>query len=225
MRIAAPVGCLVFAAAACGSFDEAPDATPEIVASDAGEGGSGADAGVDASDGASAKDGAPLDKVRVVFVTNKQFVGGEIGGIAGAVALCNNIANASTHLAVKGKTFLPWLSDGTVSPALTFTKSTSAYVTPNGAVIATSWTALTDGTLHAGPIDEDENGQPVPSITDIWTGTRIDGTSDANHCSGWTNSTSAFDGANGRALAKDKSWTADKTDGCENNHRFYCFEQ
>src|SRR5262249_27131858 len=96
-----------------------------------------------------------LPPPRRVFVTSLTYTG-NLGGLAGADALCQARADA----AALGGTYKAWLADDSGSPATRFTHSTGEYVLVDGTVVAGNWADLTDGsTGHA--IDKTEgNGTP-----------------------------------------------------------------
>ena len=91
-----------------------------------------------------------------VFVTSTSTTG-NIGGVAGADAICAAQANAA---GLSGR-FLAWLSDTRgASPSARFNKSLGAYRLVDGTQIASSYADLTDGRI-AAPINLDEFGEPV----------------------------------------------------------------
>ena len=103
---------------------------------------------------------------KVVFLTSEVF-GGNLGGLSGADATCQRLADAAGHTG----TYKAWLSYGAESPSTRFTHSAGPYVLPNGTWLAVSWQALTNGQLHAR-IDVDEWGHQIdlPPFGPVWTG-------------------------------------------------------
>ena len=94
------------------------------------------------------------EQMPVVFITSEVFRG-NLGGIAGADAHCQRLAeNAGLH-----GTYRAWLSDSQSSPAAdpSFFKSPNGYVRVDGVKVAATWDDLTDGALLAA-IEVDENG-------------------------------------------------------------------
>lgn len=227
-----PVVALV--AAACGK------ALPSVTEPDH-DAGSDASRPVDAAadarvdlDASSPPDGASaggigcnraVDCTRVVFVTSKQYRPSDLGGVAGARAECNAHAAKSTHLRVKGHSFLPWLSDGSTSPAIAMVHGTLSYELPSGQLVSPSWSALNGPLVHA--IDEDENGTSLASDQPVvWSGTNTNGTATIFHCSGWN--TAAQDTATVGDSAKITTgqWSNAGTEPCDaEDHRIYCFEE
>ena len=164
---------------------------------------------------------------RVVFVSSVLYTG-NLGGLAGADAKCQQLANA----AGLAGTFKAWLSDSQNSPSSRFLKSKVPYVLPGGAQIAKSWNDLTDGViLHA--IDQTEmKSAPPPAMqcnskATVWTNTREDGTSwNGNVCGNFTNTTA--DGRLGTSMAINYTWTrhcSGAAGTCAWKAPIYCFEQ
>ena len=164
---------------------------------------------------------------RVVFVSSVLYTG-NLGGLAGADAKCQQLANA----AGLAGTFKAWLSDSQNSPSSRFLKSKVPYVLPGGAQIAKSWNDLTDGVIqHA--IDQTEmKAVPPPAMQcnskpTVWTNTREDGTSwNGNVCGNFTNTTA--DGRLGTSMAINYTWTrhcSGAAGTCAWKAPIYCFEQ
>ena len=159
--------------------------------------------------------------IRTVFVSSS-VIGGNIGGLAGADAMCQAEAVAN---GLSG-TYLAWLSDGTDSPSTRFNQSAGPYVLPNGATVALDWADLTDGTL-VDRIHVLANSTTSVSGSFIYTGTLFDGTSagasaDATNCDGWTNTgTTALRGTAGSA---GSFWTDQTQLACSIAARVYCFQ-
>lgn len=165
----------------------------------------------------------PPPASKTVFVTNARFRGRELGGLAGADALCQTAATA----AKLGGVYKAWLSDSASSPATRFTQHTGTYVLVDKTIVANSWTDLVDGTLVAG-IDVNELGAKAPANSRAWTGTSETGAAiaaaAANVCQDWTGASpvGAVVGSVGDVGA---TWSSDGTVRCVNQHRLYCFEQ
>jgi hypothetical protein len=127
-----------------------------------------------------------------VFATSGTFAGADIGGLAGADAICQRLATD----AGLGGTYRAWLSDASTGPATTMSQSPFPYAMVNGDHIAESWADLVDGTL-ARPIGLDERGRPAPDTNanficqggEVWTNTTPAGLPASNQdCSGWRSS-------------------------------------
>ena len=75
---------------------------------------------------------------------------GNLGGLAGADAICQARAEAAGSLAAPG-TYLAWLSDAgggvdpPVSPSTRFIQASVPYRLVNGTIVAASWSDLVDG--------------------------------------------------------------------------------
>lgn len=149
---------------------------------------------------------------------------GNLGGLAGADALCQNLA-ASASLP---GTYRAWLSDDTQSPATRFSQSSGPYNLPNGVAIASSWADLTDGAL-AAPITVAENGVTFddPGFR-TWTNTRANGTGGGvldENCTGWTTGANGANGDEGQVTATSDNWTDFASGTCNNLFHLYCFQQ
>ena len=197
---------------------------------------------------------ADLFVPKVVFITSDSYTG-NMGGIIGADAICQNLAD----LAGVAGIFRAWLSDSTgVSPASRFVRSLGPYVRTDGEVIANNWADLTDGEI-AVPINIDENGFSPPTFRSdaspwhTWSATRPDGTPwhsswpaappQGEYCEDWTIEVDTTpEGGIGYLTRTDGVWTecitgdADcdglrngvifgETRSCDNPMRLYCFEQ
>ncbi|MCW5211662.1 hypothetical protein VU04_01995 [Desulfobulbus sp. TB] len=113
----------------------------------------------------------PTQTGKVVFVTSTRHTG-NLGGLTGADAICNGLANDA---GLSGY-FKAWLSDSWTSMNQRSVQSDGPYTTVTGVVVAENWEDLTDGDLHA-PINIDETGRSVVSAAswNVWTNTNPDG--------------------------------------------------
>ena len=142
-----------------------------------------------------------------MFLSSTQ-PGGNLGGVAGADALCQALA---TTASLPG-TFMAWLSDSASSPADRFTRSHDLpYVRVDGAVVATNWNDLTDGALNC-PIDKSELGQSVylptgPYVTTVFSNTLTDGNP------GLTSPQGAPSTCYGSTTCHCYDWTSDDSTG------------
>src|SRR5690606_23104139 len=109
---------------------------------------------------------------RRLFVTSIA-VAGNLGGLAGADASCDQPAAAAGLT----RTYVAWLSDASTTPAARMPHDVGPYTLVTGVVIATNWADLTDGTL-AWPIGTDESGAAPIGANWICTGGEV-----------WSNST------------------------------------
>ena len=157
---------------------------------------------------------------KTVFVTSEQFAG-SLGGLGGADAKCQAAADA----AGLGGTFMAWLSDEDSTAAERFkTLALGPYIDTKGATVAGGWGDLTDGTLNA-PIMHDENGDDR-SNSSVWTGTEANGSGASTNCQNWTSASAAVNGTDGVSDQVNDGWTnrAGEFD-CAAFRRLYCFEQ
>jgi hypothetical protein len=159
-----------------------------------------------------------------VFVTSTTHTG-NFGGIAGADAICRNLA-AAANLPGAGS-YMAWLSDATVSPATRFHRSTGPYLLVGSSNIAENWDDLTNGSI-ATPLKRTETGQAIHS-TNVWTSTLANGNSEGAGseftCGNWTNA--AATAGTGWSDSVDAAWTdiGGGVTNCTFSFPFYCFQQ
>jgi hypothetical protein len=172
-----------------------------------------------------------------VFITSAVY-DGNLGGIAGADAKCQTLADDA---GLDG-TFKAWLSSGDsatdpnlYSPATNFTESDVPYVDTLGNTIADNWDDLTDGDALQHLIVVDEAQNTVEDGTDwvwVWTNTKTYGTFNDSHgytcdCDNWTTASDGISGELGIANSSFYlSWTwAEWQLECSTLAHLYCFEQ
>ena len=186
-----------------------------------------ADADADAAIGA---DSGPLTGclgapacVRVMFATSAGFTG-NLGGIAGADAKCQALANASTNNRIKGRAFLAWVSTGAAPVATRMVQGTQAYVNANGSAVAFNFSDLTDGSLLSD-ISVDELGGNRKGAG-AWTGTSSVGAGfSGNGCTDWTAATAGLTGDYGNVGGSGSGWSSLSLDDCSALHSLYCVEK
>ena len=142
---------------------------------------------------------------------------GNLGGVAGADALCNQRATA----AALGGTWRAWVS---VSGADAIDHITSAgpWQLVTGEVVAANKAVLTSGTLtHL--IDKDEKGVTPPVAEDrVWTATGPNGRYVGPDCAQWTG---VGTGVVGEARnGNTGTWSNLAPEACSEVNRIYCFE-
>ena len=138
-----------------------------------------------------------------------------------SVKMSIRLAPASMAFSTSSLTTLAGRS--TTSPAARFNHSTGPYQLVDGTQVADNWADLTDGSIdHA--IDLDQDGLAV-GAPPTWTGTRIDGTVDADHCFDWTSSNFGDSGMGGVTTDADNNWTSNLPFPCSVMAHLYCFEQ
>lgn len=170
----------------------------------------------------------PLSTQKTLFLSS-QFFYSNLGGLSGADAKCQTLANAVPSLT--GKTFKAWLSDSVTSARDRLTHAAVPYKLVDGTVVANNWTDLTDGTL-ANPILKDEAGRTVasaPPYPYVWTDTNSDGSQTSrnigNTCQNWAVTTSSIQGGVGFSAHTALSWTQHSSQNCALTARLYCMEQ
>jgi hypothetical protein len=154
----------------------------------------------------------------LIFVTSSMY-DGNLGGLAGADAKCQQAADA----AGLAGSFRAWLSDNTISAANRLVHSEVPYVRVDGVPVADDWADLTDGTLDY-PVVIDENGANVGN-SEVWTGTHETGAAIyGQNCSGWTVVSGTAEV--GLANLTSYQWTKKYPQFCNRtNVRLYCLEQ
>lgn len=182
----------------------------------------------------------------IMFVTSTSF-GGNLGGLAGADSLCNLRA---AEAALVG-TYQAWLCDGITAPADRSLKASVPYRRTDGALIASNWADLTDGSL-ANPINRDQHGNDLSATSPFlpWTYVTSAGTCDdetylspgsgpcpafsncKTNCAnngannGWTSGSGLAQGSKGDINATNGNWTDGVTGLCSTPaERIYCIEQ
>ncbi|MFO0664573.1 MAG: hypothetical protein U0174_11515 [Polyangiaceae bacterium] len=198
------------------------------------------DAPYDASSDASSDAGfdAPADVApdtasdagtRRVFLTNANYMGNQIGGVAGADVICNQIA---VNLGGKWHAILG--ENETYAQIITRIGNRVAPIVKvdNGKVIAPNIAALLNAkpTL-SNPINFDQTGGVINNSF-AWTGISVgNGATGAstNHCVKWTSNAQAQMGIYGEAKQTDGQFLMrngnNATDTCDVPHRLYCIEE
>jgi hypothetical protein len=172
--------------------------------------------------------------LKVVFVTSTVY-SGNLGGLAGADALCM----AQAAVGNLPGTFKAWLSTTTVNAESRLTHSAGPYVLQDGTtVVANNWADLTNGDLdHA--IDQDENGLVSASGTSrsyiscsgvsgavVFTDSRPNGTFYDNFdCGAWTIGTAATFAIGGNSYAANSEWSLACNAPCDLTSPLYCIQQ
>lgn len=164
-----------------------------------------------------------------VFLTSTFPTGSSLGGLAGADAICQTLAEAAE---LPG-TYMAWLSDGEGEddnwPAKRFpTKASGPYRLVTGETVADSWEDLTTNLPLKHAINVHENGETSMAFWHAWTDTMPDGTAEPGgvHCGKWSvpNAT----GDMGSYQTTEAAWTGivgANSMGCTNPLALYCFQQ
>lgn len=160
-----------------------------------------------------------------VFVSSESYTG-NLGGVAGADAYCQALADAST---LPAGVYKAWISGSTAesSPSQRFTGTPHnlPYYLPDGLTrVADDWGRMVSGELlHA--INMDEGAINVVGLA--WTATAFDGTPwfTRDTCGGWWNEEVNVDGVVGDTSAMGTNWTFAGWPLCNLEQRLYCIEQ
>lgn len=172
---------------------------------------------------------------KVVFLSSTSHTG-NLGGVAGADAICQNLADVA---GLTG-TYKAWISDSTSQPLTSFTHFQVPYILVDGTIVADNWEDLMTSTAASpylqNAIVRNEWGGLVVDNLMAWTATGTDGKlfiwdNVLDNCWNWTWETglgpdSPFVlGWHGQADKMISAWTAALADGCNYLRRLYCFEQ
>lgn len=163
------------------------------------------------------------DSYKLAFMTSQTYTG-DMGGVGGADANCQSLANAA---GLKG-TYYAWLSSidaANDSPADRFTQASVPYFLVDGSKLADNWSDLTDGGLDRTlSVTDQGNDQP---FNNTWTNVTTAGAhyGDAAGCDSWSDGTSGANGAAGSALTAGTGWTNNGVATCDTPQHLYCFEQ
>lgn len=161
----------------------------------------------------------------LMFVTSSEHTG-DLGGVAGADALCMDLAIKAELPGV----YRAWLS--TEGQAVSFEildAEALPYIRIDGTPIALNWNGLVSGTLGNAVFLDEMGGEwgGAPCEVPVWTNTTAQGLSGgASDCMGWT----SFDVGMSGALGDPNSVSAEWTAGCESIHcgksaHLYCVQQ
>lgn len=155
-----------------------------------------------------------------VFVSSAVY-NGDLGGLAGADALCMTLAKG--HFSPK-RTFIAWLSAQNDHILNRMGPGPHEYIKANGEVVAMNRPDLLDGTLES-PIDRTEAGDMVDDPPcSVWTGTQANGFAALESCGTWNRSGEDL-GRAGTPSASDLEWSTACDTQCFNALRIYCVEQ
>jgi len=178
----------------------------------------------------------PAPDAVTVFVTSEKFTG-DLGGLAGADALC---AQAASRAGLAGNTWTAWLSDGTGNAYDRIPDG--EYRTLDGTLVGIGRDDLIQGVPLKNALTMNEFGDFSPPYY-AWTGTGADGTNNDNNCSDWKVGVAPTDGEScsegdpncatyGSTLETEYGWTDTSLfgndtslppDACSVSHSLYCF--
>jgi len=169
---------------------------------------------------------ADSSKQARIFVTSGTYAAGALGGLAGADAICNTRAAASSlGLPAKWKALV---SDSTVDAAnrIPWNWGTLKDVTGT-TIVSGGFPDLWDGSL-AAPVSKNENGGTTAG--NVWTGTLSSGAKDAlwsgiqvaPYCNNW--GTYGSGSKYGFSTSTTSTWVAIANQTCDWPFSLYCFE-
>lgn len=152
----------------------------------------------------------------LAFVTSTQYTAGDIGGLAGADAKCQQHADAA---ALDG-TFVAWLSlPG--QDARDRIGQVSGWVRPDGLPVAGDKQQLVDGHFYYPALLDENGSDATPAF--IWTGTLDGGTADTfDDCDGWSANASDGFAVVGELGAGSGWWTNYSILACNEQGRLMC---
>ena len=220
---------------ACGGGDESSAVDASAPPSD-GNSNNGADASM--ADARIGPDAMPNQQM-TFFATSvgTGAMGGNLGGLAGADAKCQNLATIG---GAGTRTWRAYLSTGNTGPGPVGDArdriGSGPWHNQKGEMVAADLTSLHQNGI-LGSLILDELGNAIPGNEhDILTGSNADGTlsDDYNTCSNWTDGTTEFQrtvGHSDSTVENGESWNSVHTGACDeaslNNHagtgRIYCF--
>ncbi|HEY0133177.1 MAG TPA: hypothetical protein VGB85_03830 [Nannocystis sp.] len=140
-------------------------------------------------------------KARVAFVTSAEF-SGDIGGLAGADAIC--VAAAMAGGLDNAGNFLAYMGDGVAAPATRFVDGAKAkgfpYARRDGQKLANDLDDLFATGVRV-PLVITEFGDPLPASPDpryAWTGVGLHGEPDGEQCQEWSTTYFKYSGRVGQ---------------------------
>jgi len=165
-----------------------------------------------------------VEGYNIVFVSSTSYTPRELGGHAGADAICQQLAATAGW----SGTFVAWISTSTLS-AFGKLGSASGFVRADGLPFADTATDIKSA-LIAYPLRSDENGVDIGMDTvglgpPVMTGTDASGQAEINfNCQDWTQYSGPDVYRAGWASAGGVEWTAGSIAICNAPGRLYCFE-
>ena len=182
---------------------------------------------------------ATFPEATVGFFLSSLGLQGNLGGLAGADAKCQLLADAASL----GGTYKAWLSDSNTRVDARLHQSSVPYVLVDSTPVANDWTDLVTRPFLDSYINKTELGivvvpPPNPTPARAWTGTTIAAPGgNANItvdlirlCSDWTDSTNLQQGGRVGLGAQTPNgipyeWANGTANACFSPTRLYCFEQ
>ena len=151
----------------------------------------------------------------VAFVTSSVHTG-NLGGLAGADAICQARASA---VGLTG-TYRAWLSTTTVN-AIDRLGTASGWVRPDGRPFVNSRADLVAGRIFYPLILNERNASEAGDT--VWTATQANGLGNPNSCANWTSTTDAGQPTIGFDDQGTTGWTQNGGAACTSSNHLYCF--
>lgn len=156
--------------------------------------------------------------VKIVFASSVLYTG-NMGGLAGADALCAGLASG-----VLPGTFKAYLSTAAEAATARLSHGTGSYKSTSGETVALSDVEFFSA-VHLAPIDHDEHGNPIVGPL-VWTGTGASGESVSPNCSDWTSADGSVQGSGGLVdFFTFSDWTTNGQAPCDQTRHLYCVQQ
>ncbi len=168
---------------------------------------------------AAPSDAALDDTPNYVFVTAMAF-DGDLGGIAGADAICNDDAQIA---ALPGH-YVAWLSTNETD-AIDRLAGARGWVRPDGLPFADRPSDMAASKVFYPPVVTEMN--TFPPVREVWTATAADGrfNPDGGDCDGWTSADSDLTGGNGTSVGGSVAFTDNRgaSASCDTPRSILCF--
>lgn len=227
------LGSIACSNSACGDSSSGSDSDGGALR----DGSNGADGGAQA-DARIGPDAVPNTSMSFfVTSTGSGASGGDLGGLAGADAKCQDLATSG---GAGARTWHAYLSTGNTGPGAAVNArdriGSGPWFNQQGTMVAASVADLHASSI-LGELIFDELGNAIPGDEhDALTGTASDGTlnSDSETCENWTNGTENSQGQVGHTdteVGDGESWNSQHSGSCDETSlngnagagRIYCF--
>ncbi len=155
---------------------------------------------------------------QAIYIYDAGMVTGNLGGRAGADALCQAAAPPPFPITTVRAFISVSTTDRISSLVPSAYQGLPVYDYSGVNLISTSWTALWDGT-----IDMTLSAAGVlPGGLEWWTGSNIDGSLNAENCQGWTTDLAPDTGMRGNSNFPDAFWINWPASTCDFNNYILC---
>ena len=171
---------------------------------------------------------ATSPEARKVFLTSRRDIG-DFGawpgaapkqGVAAADQVCVN--HATIAELENPERFVAWLSTDSLD-ARDRLDEAGPWARVDGVVVASSLADLVSGEIDVALAIDETGSAQTDFFPVVWTGTKSDGTKDANNCGNWTDQTAL--GRVGEVLQTNERWTDASLRACSSQvGSLLCFE-